>query len=191
MADGGGLENRYGVKPIEGSNPSPSARAVAAMVSRLHRDDDGRHRPRGRGRDRAVAGDDQDVLVHERPAFASLADERDPVHQVQLIADLICDIQERSAPIQAAYREAAAVDVTVAASVEAAHRRRLETFGVVLGMLPEDRLRHTPQECTDTVWAVASTEVFLLLLNIRGWSWDQIRQWLARTLVDLLLAPQT
>jgi len=141
--------------------------------------------------ERAVAGDDKDVLVHERPAFASLADERDPVHQVQLIADLICDIQERSAPIQAAYREAAAVDVTVAASVEAAHRRRLETFGVVLGMLPEDRLRHTPQECTDTVWAVASTEVFLLLLNIRGWSWDQIRQWLARTLVDLLLAPQT
>lgn len=25
MADGGGLENRYGVKPIVGSNPTPSA----------------------------------------------------------------------------------------------------------------------------------------------------------------------
>ena len=26
MADGGGLENRYGVTPIVGSNPTPSAR---------------------------------------------------------------------------------------------------------------------------------------------------------------------
>jgi AcrR family transcriptional regulator len=140
--------------------------------------------------DRAVAGDDKDVLVHERPAFASVAAERDPVRQIKLIADLICDIHERSASIQAAYREAAAVDATVAASVEAAHRRRLETFGTVLGMLPEDRLRHTSQDCVDTVWAVASAEVFLLLRNVRGWSWDQIRKWLARTLVDLLLAPQ-
>jgi hypothetical protein len=26
VADGGGLENRYGVTPIVGSNPTPSAR---------------------------------------------------------------------------------------------------------------------------------------------------------------------
>ena len=28
MADGGGLENRYGVTPIVGSNPTPSARST-------------------------------------------------------------------------------------------------------------------------------------------------------------------
>ena len=139
--------------------------------------------------DRAVAGDDQDVLVQDRPTFTSIAAERDPVRQVHLLAELICDIQERSAPIQAAYRQAAAVDSTVAASVEAAHRRRLEAFGAAIRMLPEDRLRYSPQECTDTVWAVASSEVFLLLLNVRGWSWAEIRPWLARTLVDLLLTP--
>ena len=33
MADGGGLENRYGVKPIVGSNPTPSARPVTACPS--------------------------------------------------------------------------------------------------------------------------------------------------------------
>ena len=32
MADGGGLENRYGVKPIVGSNPTPSAPAVSQDV---------------------------------------------------------------------------------------------------------------------------------------------------------------
>ncbi|MDT4919818.1 MAG: hypothetical protein QOI15_720, partial [Pseudonocardiales bacterium] len=55
--------------------------------------------------ERAVAGDDADVLVHQRPVFAALAAEPDPARQVQLIADLICEIQQRSAPIQAAYRE--------------------------------------------------------------------------------------
>jgi AcrR family transcriptional regulator len=137
--------------------------------------------------DRAVAGDDQDVLVQERPTFTSIAAEADPARRVCLLAELICDIQERSAPIQAAYRQAAAVDATVSASVDAAHRRRLEAFGAAIGMLPEDRLRYSPQECVDTVWAVASSEVFLLPLNVRGWSWDEIRSWLARTLVDVLL----
>src|SRR4051812_44549341 len=32
--------------------------------------------------DRAVAGDDRDVLMHDRPSFTSIAAERDPVRQV-------------------------------------------------------------------------------------------------------------
>jgi len=140
--------------------------------------------------DRAVAGDDEPLLMHERPTLATIADEKDPVRQVHLLAELICDIQERSEPMQAAYREAAAVDPTVAASVKAAHLRRLETFSVALRILPEDRLRHSSQDSIDTVWAIASSEVFLLLRTIRDWSWEQIREWLARTLVDVLLPPQ-
>ncbi len=92
--------------------------------------------------ERAVAGDDQEVMVHDRPAFALMAAEPDPVRQMRMIADLICDVQERSAPLQLAYREAAAVDGTVAANVEEAHRRRRATFGATFSMLPPDRLRH-------------------------------------------------
>ena len=33
MADGGGLENRYGVTPIVGSNPTPSATPTARQAS--------------------------------------------------------------------------------------------------------------------------------------------------------------
>jgi AcrR family transcriptional regulator len=138
---------------------------------------------------RAVAGDDAEVLVHQRPAFADLAAEPDPVRQVRLIADLICDIQQRSAPIQGAYREAAALDAAVAATLRAEHRSRLESFGAIIRMLPTDRLRHSPEECTDTAWALASAEVFLLLRTVRDWTWDEIREWLAATLVDLLLKP--
>jgi AcrR family transcriptional regulator len=139
--------------------------------------------------DRAVAGDDDDVLMHDRRAFADIGAEPDAARQVEMIAALICTIQERSAPVQAAYREAAAVDPKVAASLEAAHRRRHETFTMIIRMLPAYRLRHSPEESADTTWAVGSSEVFLLLRNVRGWDAARYRAWLARTLVDLLLLP--
>jgi AcrR family transcriptional regulator len=141
--------------------------------------------------DRAVAGDDQPVLFHERGPAMAVTDETDPVRQVQLMANLICDVQQRSEPIQTAYREAAAVDAHIAASVEAAHRRRHEAFGAIMRTLPASRLRQSHQDAVDTVWAIASTEVFQLLRTVREWSWDQIREWLERTLVDVLLVPDT
>jgi AcrR family transcriptional regulator len=137
----------------------------------------------------AVAGDDQEVLVHDRPAFVAVAGEPDPVRQVEVVAGLTCEIQERSEPMQAAQREAAAYDPAVAATLDAAHRLRWETIRAVIDMLPADRLRTTPEASTDTVWAVASAEVFLLLRRVLGWSWDEIRRWLARTMVDILLVP--
>ncbi len=91
--------------------------------------------------------------------------------------------------MQVAQREAAASDSSVAATLDAAHRLRLETFRAVVGMLPEDRLRSTPEESTDTVWAVASAEVFSLLRRVLGWSWAEIRS-CSRLLVDVLLVAQ-
>jgi AcrR family transcriptional regulator len=78
--------------------------------------------------DLAVAGDDEDIMIADRAAFAAIGDETDTRRQVQRFADLIASIQERSAPVQAAYRQAAAVDDSVAASLAASHRRRIETF---------------------------------------------------------------
>jgi len=140
---------------------------------------------------RAVAGDDTDVLVHERPVYAALAGEPDPVRQIHLVADLICEVHQRSAAIQTAFRQAAAIEESVALSLAEEHRGRLETFGAIIRMLPADRLKHSPQECTDTAWAVASAEVFILLRTVRGWGWDEIRDWLRRTLVDLLLESES
>jgi len=139
---------------------------------------------------RAVAGDDTEVLVHERPAYATLAGEPDPVRQIHLAADLICEVHQRSAAIQTAFRQAAAIEETVAHSLVEEHRRRLETFSAIIRMLPADRLKHSHEVCTDTAWAIASAEVFILLRTVRGWSWDEIREWLGRTLVDLLLASE-
>jgi AcrR family transcriptional regulator len=134
-----------------------------------------------------VAGDEEEVLLVNRPSFAAIAQESDATRQVEMLAALIASTQERSAPVQTALREAAAVDDAVARNLDAELRRRHETIGTVVGMIAEDRLRHTREESTDTVWAIGSSEVFLLLRTRRGWDADHYLSWLSRTLADQLL----
>jgi AcrR family transcriptional regulator len=139
--------------------------------------------------DVAVAGDDQEVMLLERPEFAGITDKASPERHVQRIAAVIATTMERLAPVWVAYREAAAVDAKAAANLVAAHQRRHETFAGMIRMIPEPRLRQPPDESTDTAWAIGSIEVFLLLRSIRGWDAARYSQWLSRTLVDQLLAP--
>jgi AcrR family transcriptional regulator len=136
-----------------------------------------------------VAGDDEAISMSERPSFTAIAQESDPEQQLRLMAELIASIQERSAPVQAAFRQAAAVDEGVAANLDRELRRRHESFAAIIGMIPATRLRHTPEESTDTAWAIGSSEVFLLLRTVRGWDARRYADWLGRTLIDQLLAP--
>ena len=134
-----------------------------------------------------VAGDDEQVMMTDRPTFAAIAHETDATRQVEMIAALIASTQERSAPVQAALREAAAVDDEVARNLDAELQRRHETIGTIVGMIAEDRLRHTREESIDTVWAIGSSEVFLLLRTRRGWDADHYLRWLSQTLAAQLL----
>jgi AcrR family transcriptional regulator len=137
--------------------------------------------------DIAVAGDDQQVMLLDRPRYAAIADEPDPVRQVQLTAALTAETMERLAPVWIAYREAAAVDLKAAANLVAAHHRRHQTFAGMIDVLPEQHLRRSREEATDTAWAIGSIDVFLLLRNIQGWDAEQYAAWLSQTMVDLLL----
>jgi AcrR family transcriptional regulator len=134
-----------------------------------------------------VAGDDEPVLLTERPSFAAIAEEADPTRQVEMIAGLIASTQERSAPVQAAFREAAAIDDAVARNLDAELARRHETIGTIVGMVDEAHLRLPRDDAVDTVWAIGSSEVYLLLRVRRGWDADRYRRWLTRILVEQLL----
>jgi hypothetical protein len=139
--------------------------------------------------DLAVAGDDEDVLLADRPAFTAVAEQPTAERQVEAIAGLIAETMQRLAPVWVAYREAAAIDPTGAANLESAHRRRSETFAALIDMVDPDRLRLPAQEATDTAWAIGSIDVYLLLRSIRGWDHEQYAGWLSRTLVELLVRP--
>jgi AcrR family transcriptional regulator len=141
--------------------------------------------------DVAVAGDDREVMLLDRPTYGAIAGESDPVRQVEMIAGLIAATMERLAPVWVAYREAAAVDPKAAANLVAAHHRRHETFAGMIGMLPERHLRRTPEEATDGAWAIGSIDVFLLLRSIQGWDPPTYAEWIRQTLIDQLLVPQS
>lgn len=135
----------------------------------------------------AVAGDDEPVMIYDRPFMAQIADEPDPVAQARLIAEAIFKVQQRSAPMQRAQIEAAAVEPVIREILESSHRQRLETLRVIAGMIPADRLRHSPQECVDLLWALGSPEIVNLLVNVRGWDWPHIREWYHQVVTDLVL----
>src|SRR6516225_665984 len=54
--------------------------------------------------DVAVAGDDQEVMLLERPEFAGITDKASPERHVQRIAAVIATTMERLAPVWVAYR---------------------------------------------------------------------------------------
>ena len=141
-------------------------------------------------RDLAVAGDDQQVMLLERPEFVAIRAEARPERQVQMLAALITTTMQRLAPVWVAYLEAAAVDTKAAANLVTAHQRRHHTLSSVISALPEGRLRHPPEQSADTAWAVGSPELFLLLRSVLDWDADQYTEWLSRTLADLLLIPE-
>jgi AcrR family transcriptional regulator len=139
--------------------------------------------------DLAVAGDDEDVMLVERPEIAAVAAESDPERQVRAFAGLIAATMERLAPVWVAYREAAAVDPKAGANLIAAHRRRRESFGAMIRMIPEHALRQPYDESADSMWAVGSIDVYLLLRTVLERDGSQYAQWLSDTLVAQLLAP--
>src|SRR5438132_10497364 len=124
-------------------------------------------------RDLAVAGDDQQVMLVDRPEFVAIRAETDPDRQVEMLASLVATTMQRLAPVWVAYREAAAVDAKAAANLVSAHQRRHQTFAGMMAMLPEQRLRRSPEEATDSAWAIGSIDVFLLLRSIQGWDAPQ------------------
>lgn len=140
-------------------------------------------------RDLAVAGDDQQVMLLDRPEYVAVRAETDPKRQVEMLAALIVTATERLAPVWVAYREAATVDAKAAADLVSAHQRRLHTFINLIGAIPEHRLRQSPQASAETAWAVASPDVYLLQRSVLEWDIDRYAKWLEHTLIDLLLVP--
>lgn len=127
----------------------------------------------------------------ERPEFPLIAAEPDPQQQVLMIADRIAGVLGRMAPLWTVLRDAASVDPRAAAMMHAILGHRAASFEVAVGMLPKHRLRESPAESVDTLWALSSPETYLVLCSVRGWSHRRYQDWLRRTLLIQLLAPTT
>jgi hypothetical protein len=129
-----------------------------------------------------AARDDDPAPMFERPEYRQLT-VGGRRQRLTLAARLIADVNERTAGLDAVWREAAAGDPVLAAQLaEREDGRRADLahgLTLVLGDAPDD-------VTLDGIWALTSPETYAKLTGGRGWSRSRYQDWLAGALDRLL-----
>jgi AcrR family transcriptional regulator len=141
--------------------------------------------------DWAVAGDDRPVAVADRRAMRQAMAEDDAVALLRGCAHVMVAITSRVAGLAQALEVAAGIDPAARDLVEQGRRHRLDDARLVV-----DRLRGldaltsdlTYDEAVDLVWLAIDPAPFDRLVRVRGWSIRRFEEWLAHTLLALLVA---
>ena len=140
--------------------------------------------------DFAIVGDDEPVPLADRAEVAALEAEPDPASRLAAYAAMVVNIDIRIAPVWVALEGAAATDQEARALYqELVDQRRTSMQGPALGMAAAGELRPglTADMAADLMWLYNDPTVFDKLVRRRGWSIEQFRAWLARTLQMHLL----
>lgn len=126
--------------------------------------------------DAAIVGDDDDTPLVERPEFTSLGA---GTHSERMVAAarIITRALVHAVPLMGALREASASDPASRVRWEAYETDRR---GVILAGLALITEKQPPEILVDSIWALASPEVFAKLTDERDWTVDRYEQWLVQ-----------
>jgi AcrR family transcriptional regulator len=136
---------------------------------------------------RAVRGGDERPVPEQRvpQALASTADQRE---QLRWFAADIVPRLERAAPLIAVLAGASRSDPELAGLLEKLHEDRRRNLRVLVeALIANGPLRAGPDEAVETLWALTGPEFHQMLRGTGGWSVRRYRDWLADSLVRLLL----
>ena len=139
--------------------------------------------------DTSVAGDDEPVPVAERSHVRPLLDATRPEDSLARLAAISVDINTRTAPIYRILVSAASSDTDAAAILDELTRQRQEGQGRVDRAGASEGTAHRPArvDAGDVIHALASPELYHLLVIDRAWSPQRYERWLAETLAGQLL----
>jgi AcrR family transcriptional regulator len=140
-------------------------------------------------RDQAIAGDDEPVPIPQRSWFVDAMAQTDPRELLRRQAANYRRIHERAARLEQALATAAATDPALAELDAEARRQRHLGAGFVARRLGELGALADPETAPDTIYALASPGVYLLLTGDRGWPPGRYQDWLADRLAGSLLNP--
>jgi AcrR family transcriptional regulator len=128
--------------------------------------------------DTAVVSDAVPAPVAERPDLAAIGRGR-RAERTAAAARILTANYRSAAALARVIREAAPTDEDTADMLRAARdHQRGDVAGVlelIVGRAPTVAER-------DGIWALTSPEVYLLLIEVSGWSGDQYEAWIAETL---------
>jgi AcrR family transcriptional regulator len=179
------LERGYGATTIEGIS---SASAIPqATVYRLFSSKRGILKAL---LDTSVAGDDEPIPVAERTHVRSLLDATRPQDALARLAAISVDINTRTAPIYRILVSAASSDTDAAAILDELTRQRQEGQGRVATALARAKALRPgmrARDAGDLIHALASPELYHLLVIDRAWPPERYERWLADALIGQLL----
>lgn len=128
--------------------------------------------------DAAVAGDDAPIALAERSEFLAMGHGRRPA-RIRAGARLLTALYGRTAPIDKLLRQAAQAEKDIAELLSLAQEMQRRdvaaAFELMVGRPPSTVER-------DGAWAIASPEVYLLLIEECGWTPEQYEAWMAQTM---------
>jgi AcrR family transcriptional regulator len=142
-------------------------------------------------RDIAIAGDDDEVAIMERPEWRQLADAPDAEGSLRAYAAISASILQRFAPVNEVLRQAAAVDPEAHPLWQVSERERLiGARRVVATVAAKGRLRDGLDKvhASEVLWLLTAPEQYQRLVRDRGWSQRRFSRWHADTMVRLLLS---
>jgi AcrR family transcriptional regulator len=142
--------------------------------------------------DVSIAGDDEAVPMLERPQIRALLSDAQPLSQLAAFAAMLRDLMGRSAPVHRILADAARSDGEAAVLLAEMSRQRHEGQQRIARSLARSgglRAGMRERDAADIIHALASPEVYNLLVGDRAWSAERYEAWLRQILVDQLLAP--
>lgn len=135
-------------------------------------------------------GDEDHLPMPERSDIQAIRQEHNPHRQLQMFAEVVAYNLDQVAEVSEIMADAAKTEPELDRILQKLNRERLKHMAAAT----QDIFSHCPlhkratlAEATDTVWALTSPEVFLLLTRERGWSKEKYAEWLADTLARVLL----
>ena len=140
--------------------------------------------------DVSVVGDDDAVAMVDRPQVRELLSDRDPKTMLAGFAALLREVMSRTAPVHRILADAARSDGdAVSLLAELARQRQEGQHRIARSLARSSALRPGLRErdAADIIHALASPEVYGLLVFDRGWSGERYEQWLRAILTRELL----
>jgi AcrR family transcriptional regulator len=140
--------------------------------------------------DVSIAGDDEAVAMTDRPHVRALLSDEDPENQLTGFAALVGDVMARVGPVHRILGDAARSDQDAAELLaEIAQQRHEGQARIARSLAQSGSLRPglLERDAADVIHALASPEVYGLLVFDRGWTSERHEQWLASILIDQLL----
>jgi AcrR family transcriptional regulator len=143
--------------------------------------------------DVSIAGDDQALSLQERPhVAAALFAESDPEKLLAGLASITVAINARSSDVYRILSSASGSDPAAAVILADYQQQRDDGQGRIARSLARAHALRPglrQRDAADLIHALASPELYRLLVIDRGWTPERYEQWLAATLADQLTAP--